>query len=199
MPKAGDSAGWYPNPEGPGERWWNGVSWSDAYRSGTGHRSAQPTSGALLGPSSSTLNPTSTGADSSGRGCLVGVAAVLIVAGVLITAALFAVRVGLGVPTGWTTTTGTVTATEVVDDFCYATASYEVDGTSYTVEQSVSLDTECDRIGTTVDVAYDPGNPGDARIPSIFANPALTSAALVSAVITAGLVLLVMTLRRRTT
>lgn len=27
--------GWYPAPDAPGQRWWNGVGWSDARRGGT--------------------------------------------------------------------------------------------------------------------------------------------------------------------
>lgn len=39
--------GWYPDPEGkPGERWWNGTSWSDSRRGGV-QPTAQPTAAAV--------------------------------------------------------------------------------------------------------------------------------------------------------
>lgn len=32
----GPRAGWYRDPEGPGERWWNGESWTNDRRTGQG-------------------------------------------------------------------------------------------------------------------------------------------------------------------
>jgi hypothetical protein len=38
------SPGWYPDPDrGPGERWWNGVSWSDSRRGANGVSTAAST------------------------------------------------------------------------------------------------------------------------------------------------------------
>lgn len=45
--------GWYPAPDAPGERWWNGVGWSDARRGGT--TPAAPPSPAAPSPVAPTL------------------------------------------------------------------------------------------------------------------------------------------------
>ncbi|MGX5680289.1 DUF2510 domain-containing protein [Schumannella luteola] len=44
MPTTSHSPGWYPDPDGaPGQRWWNGVGWSDARRAvGGGHVAPVP-------------------------------------------------------------------------------------------------------------------------------------------------------------
>lgn len=36
------SAGWYPDPDGDGQRWWNGVGWSDTRRAGAGAAASTP-------------------------------------------------------------------------------------------------------------------------------------------------------------
>jgi hypothetical protein len=45
-PGAPKSPGWYPSPDGLGQQWWNGASWSDARRNADG---SAPTLGGLPG------------------------------------------------------------------------------------------------------------------------------------------------------
>ena len=45
-PGASKSPGWYPSPDGKGQQWWNGASWSDARRNADG---SAPVHGGLPG------------------------------------------------------------------------------------------------------------------------------------------------------
>ena len=45
-PGAAKSPGWYPSPDGTGQQWWNGASWSDARRNADG---SNPVLGGLPG------------------------------------------------------------------------------------------------------------------------------------------------------
>ncbi|MDO7882120.1 DUF2510 domain-containing protein [Salinibacterium soli] len=51
MPTPSHSPGWYPDPDGaPGQRWWNGIGWSDARRSVDGGRVAPTAPPAIAAP-----------------------------------------------------------------------------------------------------------------------------------------------------
>ncbi len=45
-PGASSNPGWYPSPDGNGQQWWNGASWSDARRAADG---SSPVRGGLPG------------------------------------------------------------------------------------------------------------------------------------------------------
>lgn len=38
----GPRPGWYPDPEGTGQRWWNGASWGEQHEAGQGKPYDQP-------------------------------------------------------------------------------------------------------------------------------------------------------------
>lgn len=181
--------GWYPNPHGPGQRWWNGLSWSDAYLSDAGHP-MDPVSAGVKGAVVHRGH-----APARQRSSAVGSFILLaIIAACMVLAMIFwGLRDGVAIPGDYVTTTGTIAGVEVSGDTCYDVISYTVSGVDYEVRDTVG-EPDCTPLGLAADVAYDPADPAQALVPHPLGVTILTVAAVVPLVIA---VLLGLVLARR--
>lgn len=179
MAEEGQPAGWYPNPDGPGQRWWNGISWSDSYQADQppppvpGSMATPPEPAAIPAPQPNppagyTIPPAP--AKQAGlAGCLTALLLLFFLGGLVTLAVVFLLRLAFVVPADYVVAPATVVdhRVEVSSDTtsCYPTLEYVVAGQRYRIEDPVSINGRCDPIGSPAEVAYDPSSPSAAKVP----------------------------------
>lgn len=166
--------GWYADPDGDGERFWDGTKWTSATRGsligspaaiepgpdsdhGAYHRGDEDADRATV-----PIRPAPSESRHARAGSVAG-GVIFFLVGVPFFVFGLITRASFEIPVTWVGVDAVVTDLDYAEG-CAAVASYDVDGVTYRVVGDI-YSTPCRvEIGATADVFYDPTNPAVARI-----------------------------------
>lgn len=149
--------GWYDDPDGSGERFWDGKKWTTATRGGL--NPAPPSSAPVPVADSGEVPPAPT---AKKAGAVAG-AAIFMAVGVPFLLIGLGIRASFVIPDDWVPADAFVTDIDFRDG-CAAVASYDVEGVTYRVVGDI-YSTPCNvEIGDPSPVFYNPDNPAQARL-----------------------------------
>lgn len=150
--------GWYEDPDGSGERYWDGAKWSTATRGGLNPapRPSPPNA------ASSPADDEDAAPTAKKTGAVAGVA-ILMAVGIPFLLVGLGIRASFAIPDDWVVADALVTDIDVRDG-CAAVASYEVAGTTYRVVGDIYSNPCNVDIGDPAPVFYNPNNPAQARL-----------------------------------